>query len=149
VTSRERDLKCEGKIKILRSELGAFGGIVRLVTEAEFRKIALNLPETVEKSHVGHPDFRVKGGKIFATLGYPDEGCGVLILTADQQGELIGRYPEMFEPVKGAWGKRGSTQVILKAVRPGVIESAMQMAWRNAAPAKLKRQRKRVGKTKV
>jgi len=109
------------------------------MTEGEFRKIALNLPESFEKSHVGHPDFRVKGGKIFATLGYPDEGFGVLILTADQQGELIGRYPEMFEPVKGAWGKRGSTQVVLKAARPDVVESAMKLAWTNAAPAKLKR----------
>ena len=73
--------------------------------------MALSLPETVEKSHVGHPDFRVKGGRIFATLGYPDEHRGVLILTTGQQNELIGRYPEMFEPVKGGWGKRGSTQV--------------------------------------
>jgi hypothetical protein len=75
------------------------------VREAEFRKIALSLPETFEKSHVGHPDFRVKGGKIFATLGYPEKGYGVLILTADQQGELIGRYPEMFQSVKGGVGK--------------------------------------------
>ncbi len=109
------------------------------MTESEFRKIALNLPESYEKSHVGHPDFRVKGGKIFATLGYPDEGFGVLILTADQQAELIESYPEMFEPVKGAWGKRGSTQIVLKAARPDVIDSAMKLAWANAAPAKLKR----------
>jgi hypothetical protein len=110
------------------------------VKEAEFRKIALSLPETFEKSHVGHPDFRVKGGKIFATLDYPEKGFGVLVLTTDQQGELIGRYPEMFEPVKGAWGKRGSTQVLLEAATAYVIESVMKIAWQNAAPAKLKRQ---------
>jgi len=104
------------------------------VTEAEFRKIALGLPAAVEKSHISHPDFRVKGGKIFATLGYPEEGFGVLILTADQQSELMGRYPEMFEPVKGRWGKRGSTQILLKAARKDVIESAMKIAWKNAAP---------------
>ena len=104
------------------------------MTEDEFRKIALNLPETFEKSHVGHPDFRVKGGKIFATLGYPDERFGVLILTADQQGELVGRYPETFEPVKGNWGKRGNTQAMLKSAKCEVIESAMKMAWTNAAP---------------
>jgi hypothetical protein len=135
------------------------------VTEAEFRKIALSLPETFEKSHVGHPDFRVrfaganftaggrkhskstqetgdsvsgkpKGGKIFATLGYPDERFAVLILTPDQQGELIGRYPEMFEPVKNKWGKRGSTQVVLKAARPNLVESAMKLAWNNARRGK-------------
>ena len=98
----------------------------------------MSLPETLEKSHVGHPDFRVKGGKIFATLGYPDERFAVLTLTPDQQGELIGRYPEMFEPVKGGWGKRGSTQVLLKAARREVIQSAMKMAWNNGAPTKLK-----------
>lgn len=108
------------------------------MTEAEFRKIALSLPETIEKSHVGHPDFRVKGGKIFATLGYPDEGFAVLILTADQQSELIGSNPEMFDPVKGGWGKRGSTIVLLEAAKRNVIESAMKIAWQNAAPRKEK-----------
>jgi hypothetical protein len=105
--------------------------------------MALTLPETIEKSHVGHPDFRVKGGKIFATLGYPDEHFGVLILTTGQQGELIGRYPEMFEPVKGGWGKRGSTQVLLKAATPEVIESAMTLAWKNATE---KRRLSKLGK---
>ena len=107
------------------------------VMEAEFREIALSLPETVEKSHVGHPDFRVRGGRIFATLGYPDEGFAVLILTADQQGELIGRYPQIFEPVKGGWGRRGSTQVLLRAATREVVEAAMKVAWQNAAPNKL------------
>jgi YjbR len=108
------------------------------VTENEFRRIALSLPETIEKSHVGHPDFRVKDGKIFATLGYPDVGLGVLILTPEHQGEFIGRHPEMFEPVKGKWGKRGSTQVVLKEAKTNVIESAMKLAWANAAPRKRK-----------
>jgi len=109
------------------------------VSEDEFRKIALSFPEAFEKSHVGHPDFRVKGGKIFATLAYPDERFGVLNLTPDQQGELIGRHPEMFEPVKGKWGKGGSTQVILKTASPDVIEPAMKLAWSKARPNKLKR----------
>ena len=106
--------------------------------EAEFRKIALSLPDAFEKSHVSHPDFRVKGGKIFATLGYPEDGFAVLILTADQQGKLVGRYPEMFEPVQGKWGKGGSTQVVLKAAGPEVIKSAMKIAWTKAAPKKKK-----------
>lgn len=103
-----------------------------LVTEDRFRKIALSLPDTIEKSHVGHPDFRVKGGKIFATLGYPEHGFGVLILAPDQQGELIGRHPEVFAPVKGKWGQRGSTQVVLKAATAEIIKSAMKLAWKNA-----------------
>lgn len=41
------------------------------MTAEEFRQLALSLPEATEQSHMGHPDFRVRG-RIFATLGYPD-----------------------------------------------------------------------------
>ena len=37
-----------------------------------FRRIALSLPEASESAHMAHPDFRVRG-KIFATLGWPDQ----------------------------------------------------------------------------
>jgi hypothetical protein len=40
------------------------------VTQDDFRRIALSMPEAIESSHMGHPDFRV-AGKIFATLGAP------------------------------------------------------------------------------
>lgn len=112
------------------------------MTEAEFRKIAISLPDAVESSHVGHPDFRVGAhGRIFATLGYRDDGFGVLMLTPDRQEELTGRYPEMFAPAKGAWGRRGSTQVLLGAANREVVERAMQDAWRKVA---LKRLAKRL-----
>jgi len=41
------------------------------MTPHAFRRIALSLPEALEASHMGHPDFRV-GGKVFATIGYPE-----------------------------------------------------------------------------
>jgi hypothetical protein len=37
---------------------------------ADFRRLALKLPQTEERSHMNRPDFRV-AGKIFATLAYP------------------------------------------------------------------------------
>jgi hypothetical protein len=43
-----------------------------VATTDTFRRIALSLPETSESAHMAHPDFRVRG-KIFATLGYPNE----------------------------------------------------------------------------
>ena len=42
------------------------------MTSRDFRRLALSFPETPEQAHMDHPDFRV-AGKIFATLGYPDE----------------------------------------------------------------------------
>jgi len=68
----------------------------------DFRRIALSLPEASESAHMGHPDFPV-GGKIFATLGYPNRETGVIILPPDEQERLIRAYPDTFEPVKGAW----------------------------------------------
>jgi hypothetical protein len=47
------------------------------MTAAEFRRIALSLPQTNEAAHMGHPDFRV-AGRIFATLGYPRSGWGMV-----------------------------------------------------------------------
>ena len=55
-----------------------------MVTISAARRILLSLPETEEKAHMGHPDFRV-GGKIFATLGPPGEGWGMAKLTVEQQ----------------------------------------------------------------
>jgi hypothetical protein len=47
------------------------------MTANEFRRLALSLPKVAEAAHMGHPDFRV-AGKIFATLGYPQSGWGVV-----------------------------------------------------------------------
>ena len=53
------------------------------MTPARFRRIALGLKDAVEHAHHGHPDFRV-GGRIFATLGYPDKKWGMVVLSPDQ-----------------------------------------------------------------
>ena len=52
------------------------------MTIDEFRKIALEIPTAVEQSHMNHPDFRV-AGKIFASLGAPDENWGMVKLTPE------------------------------------------------------------------
>ncbi len=106
------------------------------MTAAEFRKIALALPETEERSHMGHPDFRV-AGKIFATLGYPDKTRGMVKLPLEHQHYLSKDYPAVFSPVKGVWGRRGATSVCLKAAKKDVLGTAIRAAWRNNAPKRL------------
>ncbi len=66
-----------------------------------------------------HPDFRVRGGKIFATLAYPDKKWGMVKLTPEQQEEFVRAEPEVFEPVKGGWGRGGATSVRLENSAPG------------------------------
>jgi hypothetical protein len=106
------------------------------VTADEFRQIALSLPEALESAHMDHPDFRVRG-KIFATLGYPDQGWGMVKLTPEQQTSLVRAEPAVFVPAKGAWGRRGSTIVRLDTVDQVALSSALIAAWRNVAPKRL------------
>jgi hypothetical protein len=106
------------------------------MTPAAFRKIARALPETEERSHMDHPDFRV-AGKIFATLGYPDKSRGMVKLSPEEQHYFSKDHPDAFIPVKGAWGRRGATSVVLKSAPKDALERAIHAAWRNSAPKRL------------
>ena len=106
------------------------------MTANDFRKIARSLPETEERSHMSHPDFRV-AGKIFATLGYPDKTRGMVKLSPEDQHYFSKDHPDTFVPVKGAWGKKGATSVVLKAAKKDVLTKAIHAAWRNTAPKRL------------
>jgi hypothetical protein len=105
------------------------------VTAKDFRSIALSFPETVEAAHMGHPDFRVHG-KIFATL-YPGETEGMVKLTPEQQAAFVQAEPNVFTPVKGAWGRRGCTTVNLRAANKSALRKALVVAWCNTAPKRL------------
>ena len=109
------------------------------MTPASFRRLALAMPEAVEAGHMGHPDFRV-GGKIFATLGYPDERWAMVKLTPGQQEAFVAADPVAFAPVQGGWGLRGATNVLLREAKVSSVRTALTAAWRNVAPAKLARQ---------
>ena len=101
-----------------------------------FRTLALDLPETIEGEHMGHADFRVNG-KIFATLGSPEHGWGMVKLTPDQQQTLMKAKPGTFKPAAGAWGVRGATHVLLKSIDRAALRQALLAAWRNTAPPKM------------
>ena len=101
----------------------------------DFRRIALSFPGAEEKGHMGHPDFRV-GGKIFATLGSPDDEWGMASLLPEQQALAIEAEPGSFKPAAGAWGRGGSTLVKLDQVSDAWLERALDWAWAKRAPAK-------------
>ena len=108
------------------------------MTAKDFRQIALSLPETEERQHMSHPDFRV-AGKIFATLGYPDKTRGMVKLSPEEQHYFSKDYPDVFVPVKGVWGRRGATSVHLKAAKKEMLRKAIEAAWCNTAPKRLLR----------
>jgi hypothetical protein len=101
------------------------------MTPDEFREIVLSLPGAEESAHMGHPDFRVRGN-IFATLGYPDESCGMVALTPTQQQEFM-RIDPAFSPVNGEWGEKGATLITLAAADETTVREALNLAWKKRA----------------
>ena len=96
----------------------------------EFRIAALKVPGAAEAAHMDHPDFRVNG-KIFASLGFPDAGWGMVKLTPTQQRTFMKEAPEIFSPCAGAWGKAGSTSVHLAAAKKRILGRALRAAAQN------------------
>jgi hypothetical protein len=105
---------------------------------ADFRRIALSLPEATQGSHFGQIDFRVDG-KIFATLSLAKEGYGVLLLSPEQQAGMVADEPQIFSPVPNKWGQQGATRVSLTKAHSDILEGALQTAWRRRAPKHLLR----------
>lgn len=119
------------------------------MTAQEFRGLALDLKGAEERSHMNHPDFRAHG-RIFATLGYPDESFAMVKLRPDDQKQLVDAHPQMFRPVKGAWGLQGSTTVILARAKTEIVAQALDLAWQESAkvPAKKRATKKGAAGTK-
>ena len=107
------------------------------MTANGFRRIALGMKDASEGAHMGHPDFRV-GGRIFATLGYPDAKWGMVALTPEQQQDAL-REHEGFSPATGAWGVKGATMVRLSAMDEETLGAALTQAWQNAVAKSTKR----------
>ncbi len=108
------------------------------MTPAAFRKLALAMPDAIEGAHGGHADFRA-GGKVFASLGYPDAAWAVVKLAPEQQEMLVASAPEVFVSVKGTWGLRGNTQLRLAAADTTTAKSALTMAWQGVTAKKTKK----------
>ena len=101
------------------------------MTSASFRKLALSFPQAEERAHMHHPDFRI-GKKIFATLGYPRRGWAMVKLTPAEQ-EALQMRPKSFVPVKGKWGEKGCTNVILAHAAVPPVRAALKAAYEAAS----------------
>lgn len=103
------------------------------MTARSFKRLALCLPDVVEGSHHGHVDFRT-GGKVFATLGYPDALHGMVVLRPEEQASFLQSHAKTFVPAAGAWGARGSTLVTLAGASEAAVKRALALAhkrvWR-------------------
>ncbi len=105
-----------------------------MATLAQFRRLALAQPEAEEKSHFGHPDFRVRN-KIFAGL-QPEHGQGVLKLPPELMWELTRQDEGTFGPAPG-FERGGWTLVTLSRAPMAQLRELMGLAWRTVAPKRL------------
>jgi hypothetical protein len=117
------------------------------MTVDDFRKMALEIPGTVEQSHMNHPDFRLHG-KIYASLGAPDVEWGMVKLTPEQQSAYVEKSPKAFKPCNGAWGRQGCTNVLLKSATATTLRSALVAASKNIAAKAAKPRTKTIKPTK-
>lgn len=117
-----------------------------MVTEDEFRALALSLPETQERETWNQPTFRV-AGKIFAWLGKPNRPAGVKIWQEERE-ELMASDPDKFftvtEDAKGPW-----MRVNLEAIDADELLEILIDAWLRAAPKGLTKDPPRPGRTRV
>ena len=97
-----------------------------MVSDAQMRELVLEFPETQEKSHFGHPDFRVSN-RIFATL-WPEQRRAVLRLTPEDQAAAILSNPEIFKIPSGS-GRGGWTSVDLARVDEEEFRKLVHKAW--------------------
>jgi hypothetical protein len=104
-----------------------------MLTTADARRVAMSLPEAVERDHHGRPSFRV-AGKIFATL-WDEAHMNVMV---DEPGILsaIEAHPEICDEVY--WGKRlAAVRVDLHAADERLLADLLADAWEQKAPARL------------
>ena len=122
-----------------------------MATAADFRRLALALPEAYEDLHRGKPAFRVKA-KIFGMLGgqfgsprtndsmfAPLEGArpvALVKLVRDDQLNLCAAIPEAVQAAAD-YPHHGWTHVWLDEIDQAGLETVVRLAWICVAPKRL------------
>ncbi len=106
-----------------------------MTSPAEFRAIALSMPQAHEGSHFDVTDFRV-ANRIFATWR-EDRQQAVLKLTPDDQSMLLETMPNVLSRIPGGWGAKGWSRLDLPTASDDEVRHLITLAWRTVAPKKL------------
>ncbi len=96
--------------------------------------MALALPETEERDHMGSPSFRV-AGKIFAQLSADEDVALLKLSLADQDERVLTRAGSFWLPEH--WSKFGWTYLRIADVDPNELRTLLEGSWRAVAPKKL------------
>ncbi|HEV7663277.1 MAG TPA: MmcQ/YjbR family DNA-binding protein [Chloroflexota bacterium] len=96
------------------------------VSAAEVRELVAHLPDSIEGSHHGHPDFRVKK-KIFATL-FEGEDHAALRLPQLEARQLAQTQPDVYRLV-GDRDPFSWVGVSLERVDAQEFADLLEQAW--------------------
>jgi hypothetical protein len=108
-----------------------------VVAVDEARRLALALPEAVEREHHGRPSFRV-AGRIFATL-WDERHMNVMV---DGPGirTALAAHPGVCSEVW--WGRRlAAVRVELAGADSALLKALLADAWEGKAPRRLAAER--------
>lgn len=105
-----------------------------MVSIAQFRQLALALPQATELPHFEITSFRFNK-KIFATL-WEKENKAMLKLSLVDQSVFCAFDKTVFYPVPNKWGKQGATFVELKKVRKDMLTDALNCAYEGVTKKK-------------
>jgi len=108
-----------------------------MATEEDVRRIALALPETIEKTSYGTPGWRVKD-RLFLRLRTDAEG-GLVVFVEDlgEKEALLASDPDVFFTTPHYDG-HASVLVDLDAVDLGLLRELITDSWRNRAPKRVR-----------
>jgi hypothetical protein len=104
-----------------------------MATVAQARRIFLEQPQAEEKSHMGHPDFRV-ANKIFATL-WPKRNVAVVMLSSADITAILQMQADAV--TLKHWGRKPYLEVDLPRANVALLRALAEAAWRHRAPKKL------------
>jgi len=99
-----------------------------MIDLATARQMAMSMPDTVERDHFGIPSFRVNN-RIFSTLWIHDNKMMVKLSLMDQAA-FSAIDKDAIYPVPNKYGDTGSTLFDLAKVDAGILEDALNTAYK-------------------
>lgn len=109
-----------------------------MATEADVRRIALGLPEVVEKPWYGTPGWRVRGKGFLRLRAESDDGLVVFVEDLDEKEALLASDPQTFFTTPHYDG-HPIVLVRLDAVDVDELTELITDSWRVKAPPRVRR----------
>lgn len=97
-----------------------------MISEKDFRELALSFAAVTEEPHFGKTSFRINK-KIFATLNSKENRATIKLTEIDQS--VFCANPKYLFPVPNKWGKQGWTHINLETTPKEMCLDALQKSY--------------------